>query len=122
MRSGPRRPRRKYGNQPTGRFDSRREAAAYLRYCALQQATNPVFRVVKIERQVSFLLVPPQLDATSGRTIERAVNYIADFVVTYADDRREVVDVKSPITRKLPAYVIKRKLMLWRHGIRITEV
>lgn len=112
---------RKYRNLPTGRFDSRREAATYLRLCAMQAATEARYRVVKIERQVPFQLLPRQLDERTGRLIEREVKYIADFVVTYADDRVEVIDVKSPVTKKLPTYIIKRKLMLWVHKIRIIE-
>jgi hypothetical protein len=87
----------------------------------MQAATEARYRVVRIERQVPFQLLPRQLDERTGRLIEREVKYIADFVVTYADDRIEVIDVKSPITKRLPTYIIKRKLMLWVHKIRIIE-
>lgn len=73
------------------------------------------FRVVEYERQKRYCLIA----AANG---ERAVHYVADFVVTYADGRVEVVDVKSVITRRNPVYVIKRKLMAERLGIKIVEV
>jgi len=33
-----------------------------------------------------------------------------------------IEDVKSPVTRKLPAYRLKKRLMLACHGITIVEV
>jgi hypothetical protein len=72
-----------------------------------------------VRRQVPFVLIPAQKDET-GRVIERAVVYRADFV--YTEDGKTVVeDVKSEAT-KTREYVIKRKLMLYRYGIRIKEV
>lgn len=85
---------------------------------ARRRAADPSERVVAIERQVKFELIPAQrLMGVS----EKGIRYIADFVVEYANGRREVIDVKSPHTRKLAVYVIKRKLMLWRHGLRVIE-
>lgn len=52
--------------------------------------------------------------------IEKAADYTADFV--YKRDGKEVVeDVKSEATRKEADYVLRRKLMLWVHKIRILE-
>lgn len=52
--------------------------------------------------------------------IEQNAVYTADFV--YMKDGKLVVeDVKSEITRKEADYVLRRKLMLDRHGIRILE-
>ena len=76
---------------------------------------DPSQRVVEVRRQQWFTVI----EAQDG---ERKASYVADFVVTYADGRVEVVDTKSEITRKLPTYVLKRKLMLHVHGIRIREV
>ena len=50
---------------------------------------------------------------------ERRVDYIADFGYSDKNGNEVVEDVKWVRTQ---AYVIKRKLMLWRHGIRIREV
>lgn len=72
-----------------------------------------------VRRQVPFVLIPAQKDET-GRVIERAVVYRADFV--YTEDGKTVVeDVKSEAT-KTREYVIKRKLLLYTHGLRIKEV
>ena len=63
-----------------------------------------------LKRQVKYELIPKQ----SG---ERACNYIADF--TYIENGELVVeDVKGV---KTEVYKIKKKLMLWVHGIRIKE-
>ena len=96
-------------------FDSIAEARRWqeLRYLTRAGIINDV------RRQVPFVLIPAQKDET-GRVIERAVVYRADFV--YTEDGKTVVeDVKSEAT-KTREYVIKRKLMLYRYGIRIKEV
>lgn len=57
---------------------------------------------------------------TRSRVVEKAAVYTADFV--YKREGMLVVeDVKSDITRKEADYVLRRKMMLWRHGIRILE-
>jgi hypothetical protein len=59
-----------------------------------------------------------------GKLIERECSYIADFVYFDNEKQEEIVeDVKG--YRKSMGYnyyVIKRKLMLYVHNIRITEV
>jgi hypothetical protein len=68
--------------------------------------------------QVKYILIPAQ--KRDGKTVERPVTYIADFV--YTENGETVVeDVKSPATRT-KEYVIKRKLMLWEYGLQIKEV
>ena len=70
-----------------------------------------------LQRQVSFSLIP-NLKDDSGKVIERAVKYIADFC--YIQDGVAVVeDVKGLRTRE---YVLKRKMMLYFHGIRVKEI
>lgn len=67
-------------------------------------------KISDLKRQVSFELIPKQ----NG---ERACSYIADF--TYWQDGQYVVeDCKGYRTE---GYKIKRKLMLWVHGIKIHE-
>ena len=99
----------KYGNKTTEvgghKFDSRKEARFFLQ---LQQ--DPT--VKSIQTQVVFELIPKQKG-------ERACSYKADFVVEYHDGRTVVYDVKG---MKTDVYRIKRKLMLWVHGITIQEV
>lgn len=81
----------------------------------LRKASHDDARVIDIKTQVSYILIPAQPG-------ERATTYRADFVVTYASGRIEVIDVKSEVTRRIPTYVIKRKLMLSRHGITLREM
>jgi hypothetical protein len=123
--AGAGRPRRraglgaKYGNRkvelPNGeKFDSGKELRHMQLLEACRCASDAAQRVTHIERQKRFLLIEKQ----DG---ERAVSYHADFVVRYADGREEVHDVKSAATRTDKTYVLKRKLMLSVHGIRIQE-
>lgn len=107
----------KYRNKKTlvdGKvFDSKREAERYAELCLMQRGGL----IADLRCQVPFELVPAQRDA-KGKLVERPVKYIADFV--YLDQGEMVVeDVKGKATRE---FIIKRKLMLERHGIRIQEV
>ena len=99
----------KYGNKVTEvagkKFDSKKEAAFFLQ---LQQ--DPT--VKSIRTQVKYELIPKQQG-------ERACSYVADFVVEYQDGSTVVYDVKGMRTA---LYIVKRKLMLWVHGITIQEV
>jgi hypothetical protein len=88
-------------------FDSQKEAARWWELKLLERAGA----IADLRRQVRFELIPKQ----EG---ERAVTYIADFVYT-ENGERVVEDAKGVRTQ---AYVLKRKLMLERHGIRIREV
>lgn len=93
-------------------FDSRREAARWQELKLLERAGG----ITELERQVSYTLIPPQ--RIGKRVAERAVTYIADF--RYRENGETVVeDAKGMRTRD---YIIKRKLMLYVHGIRIREV
>ena len=69
------------------------------------------------ECQVKYELIP-KTDKFRG------VSYFADFVVRQNDYSysKKVYDIKSPITRKNPVYIIKKKLMYWRLGLEITEI
>ena len=70
-----------------------------------------------MREQVWFNLIPAQRDE-DGELIERACRYRADFAYTLRDGREVVEDVKGVRT---PEYKIKKKLMLWIHGIEIKE-
>lgn len=99
-------------------FDSKKEANRWLELKELEKAG----KIRNLERQIRFTLIPSQKDE-NGKVIEREAGYIADFMYRDAITNRLVVeDVKSPITRKTHDYILKRKLMLYRHGIRIKEV
>ena len=76
---------------------------------------------VGMERMPSGAKAPQKmLKRARGRCLERACNYVADFVyVDCATGETVVEDAKGVRTKE---YVIKRKLLLWRYGIRIKEV
>ena len=103
-------------------FDSKKEARRWNELKLLEK--NGVIR--NLQRQIKFELIPTQ--RINGKVVERPCNYIADFTYTIpiTDDwnTRQIVveDTKSPYLRKEPRYVIKRKLMLYVHGIRIKEI
>jgi hypothetical protein len=104
----------KYGNIKTTTsdgitHDSIKEANRWCELKLLERAG----KIYDLKRQVKFELIPKQ----EG---ERAVYYIADFVYHNAEDGKKVVeDTKGKKTEK---YIIKRKLMLWVHGIKINEI
>lgn len=109
--------RNKYGAQATEvdglRFDSKAEARRYLQLKDMMRAGE----ISDLEIQVEYLLIPVQ--KVAGRT-ERPVKYVADFRYKQGD-QVIVEDTKSAPT-KTKEYTIKRKLMLWIHGIAIREV
>ena len=108
--------RMKYHNRKITRdgetYDSVKE---YRRSCELKLMERA--GVIKdLKRQVKFELIPSQ--KVDGKVVERAVNYVADF--TYEQDGKTVVeDVKGVRTKD---YILKRKMLLYFHGIRIKEV
>lgn len=67
-------------------------------------------KIADLKRQVKYELIPKQ----EG---ERACTYIADF--TYYEDGKLVVEDCKGF--KTDSYKLKKKLMLWVHGIRIKE-
>lgn len=73
--------------------------------------------ITDLKRQVPFELIPAQYDE-NGKLLERAVTYKADF--TYCKGGELVVeDVKGVKTKD---YIIKRKLMLYVHKIKLVEI
>lgn len=95
-------------------FDSKAEGARYLQLKTLQRAGE----ISGLQTQVRFNLLPAQ--EVGGRK-ERPVDYIADF--QYQDKSGAVVveDAKSAPT-KTKEFVLKRKLMMFFHGIVVREV
>ena len=89
-------------------FDSKAEAARWQELQLLERAGE----IKELERQVEYELIPKQKG-------ERAVKYIADFRYVDHDGKTVVEDTKGV---KTPVYILKRKLLLWVHGIRIREV
>ena len=97
-------------------FDSKKEARRYRELAVLEQAG--IIRFVLIPSQREPDTVGKRGRITKGKLIERECVYVADFV--YIDERGERV-VEDTKGYRTPEYIIKRKLMLWVHGIRIRE-
>lgn len=113
-------------------FDSVKE---YRRFCELL-LLEKAGAITDLRRQVKFELIPAQYEPVERyskktgkrlkdgkRCIEQSVVYNADFVYKAATGNVVVEDTKG--YRKGTAYdvfTIKRKLMLWVHGIKIQEV
>lgn len=95
-------------------FDSKKEARRYSELLLLERAGA----IHNLQTQVKYVLIPSQRDLETGKVIERECAYKADFVYT---ENGEIVveDTKGFRTKD---YIIKRKLMLKVHGIRIREV
>lgn len=120
---------RKYGNHKIqigeNTFDSRKE---YIRYLDLLGMLNEG-KITDLKRQVKYVLIPAQREPDEigprggihkGKLIEKEVSYYADFVYKLADSGITIVeDTKGMRTTE---YVIKRKMMLYFHGIRIKEI
>lgn len=114
-------PRNKFGAIKTTtvdgvKHDSKKEAKRWLELNLLQRAGE----ISDLQRQVPFELIPAQY--IDGKCVERSVKYVADFVYTTRNGLEVVEDTKSHATRKNKDYVIKRKAMLFVHGVRIKEV
>lgn len=90
-------------------FDSQKEARRYKQLKVLEKQGL----IQNLRMQVKYELIPKQKG-------ERACFYIADFVYDdIATGETVIEDVKGIRT---DVYKIKRKLMLYVYGIRITEV
>jgi hypothetical protein len=100
--------RKKFGNVAAAGKDSKREArrADVLRLLAKSG------EITELQEQIKYLLIPKQVG-------ERECTYTLDF--QYRDKLGEMVyeDVKGYPNDRWP---IKRKLMLFVHGIRVREV
>ncbi|WP_244115966.1 DUF1064 domain-containing protein [Burkholderia gladioli] len=99
------------------KFDSQKERSRWFHLIQLQAARE----IRDLQLQVAYVLIERR--QRDDGTWEKATKYVADFVYTdVATGKTVVEDVKSPATRKNPTYVLKRKLMLDRHGITIKEL
>ena len=118
-------------------FDSKKESKRYCELKYLQKAGV----ISNLEWQKKYELIPAQYETvetgeyykvgakkgqpkTKQVCIEQSVVYIADFV--YQENGQTVVeDVKGfrdPASATYAKFVLKRKMMLWIHGIKIKEV
>lgn len=112
-------------------FDSKKEANRYLELKSKERYGE----IMDLQLQVPFQLLPAQykeetIRAKSGkekatkRLVERKVMYVADFLYIDSNTGEFVVeDVKGyKRSTAYSVYVMKRKLMLYIHGIQIKEV
>lgn len=96
-------------------FDSAKE---YRRWCELK-FLRKAGQIRDLKRQVEFVLIPAQYD-DKGKCLERKCSYFADFC--YHDVKTGRYIVEDTKGHKTKDYIIKRKMMLHFHGIRIQEV
>ena len=94
-------------------FDSAKEAARYSELKLLLRAGE----INELKLQEKYRLIPAQY--RDGVCVERECSYIADFDYIDKNGVHIVEDTKGVRTKE---YKIKRKLMLYIFGIRITEV
>lgn len=107
-------------------FDSKKEYRRYNELVLLQKAGA----ISDLETQKEFVLIPAQYETyerygakgqrlkDGKRCIEKSCVYKADFV--YTENGLTVVEDTKGVKTK--DYIIKRKLMLYIHNIRIKEV
>lgn len=104
------------------RFDSKKELQRWQELRLMEKSGE----IQDLRRQIRFEVIPaqrgpdiirPRGKPKPGKVIEHPAYYIADFVY-WKDGKQVVEDVKGV---KTDTYIIKRKLMLWVHGIRILE-
>ncbi len=103
----------KMGAQAAGGHASKAENARALELRSWERAGI----ISELREQVRFELIPRQTIGT--RLVEHACSYVADFVYLDASHVRHVEDVKGHTT---DVYRIKKKLMLWIHGIEVEEL
>lgn len=109
-------------------FDSRKEARRWNELKLRERAKE----IKDLQRQVKYVLIPAQYETIERyskdgkrlkdgtKLIERECSYVADFVYTDLRTGKTVVeDTKGVKTKE---YIIKRKLMLYFHKIRIKEI
>ena len=109
-------------------FASKKEANRYTELKLLEKAG----KIKDLELQKAYELIPAQYEEstevyTKGihkgehkkKLLERAVIYKSDF--SYLDENNNLIveDVKGIRTKE---YILKRKMLLWRYGIKIKEL
>jgi hypothetical protein len=109
----------KYGNKKAVSrdgtiFHSQRECKHYEELLLLQAVGD----IYGLKTQTLFTLVPCQMES-SKRVAERPVTYRCDFDYFDRQGRRHIEDSKGEKTQQ---YIIRRKLMLWVHQIKVEEV
>ena len=113
-------------------FDSKKEAKRFMQLLEKQQNGE----ISSLQTQVKYVLIPSQYESyerygkkgqklKDGRSkVERECAYIADFVyVDNSTGETVVEDVKGyRMKGAYDLFTVKRKLMLYMHGIKVKEV
>lgn len=99
-------------------FDSKREARRYMDLWLMQRAGE----ISGLQTQVKYELIPKQVHKDG--TKEKGIDYVADFVYqqggeTVVEDSKGFRDTSSALYR---LFVMKKKMMLYFHGITVREV
>lgn len=103
-------------------YDSVKEYKRHLELMVLERAGV----ISDLRCQVKYVLIPTQREPDTvgprggikkGKLIEKECSYYADFV--YKENGKEIVEDCKGFREE--HYLIKRKLMLYIHGIRIKE-
>lgn len=106
-------------------FDSKKEAQRYIQLKLMQRGGQ----ISDLQRQVKYVLIPVQREPDTvgirggrkkGKLLEREVAYIADF--QYRDNCTGQIIVEDTKGIRTTDYILKRKMMLYFHGIQIKEV
>lgn len=105
----------KYNNNGKGSSIKERKRGAELEL--MQRAGI----ISDLQTQVPYELIPAHYEVVNGKRkcIERACTYKADFVYYDVENKQLVVEDSKGFRTK--DYIIKRKLMLYMHGIKIKE-
>lgn len=93
-------------------FASKREAQRYSELKMLEKAGE----ISNLELQKRFELIPSQ--RIGGKVVERPCYYVCDFA--YCEGGKQVIEDAKGM--KTEVYKIKKKLMLYKYGIRVREV
>lgn len=99
-------------------FDSKREARRYMDLWLMQRAGE----ISGLRTQVKYELIPKQVHKDGAK--EKSIEYVADFVYeqggeTVVEDSKGFRDTSTASYR---LFVMKRKMMLYFHGITVREV
>ena len=108
-------------------FDAKKE----LRRWQTLRIMEDVGMITDLRRQVKYILIPAQREPdhmdysksargrkVKGKLLEHEVAYYADFV--YQQNGETIVEDAKGVRTEV--FKLKKKLMLWVHGIRIREV
>lgn len=93
-------------------FDSLKEMQYYKKLELMQNCG----RISDLKRQVEFVLI--ETFKLENETY-RKTKYIADFTYKDENGKYHVVDTKGFKTKE---YLLKKKLMAWKYGIKIEEI